>query len=222
MDPSDPAYAGQKDYGPFLLSVYDWWVLGFMTRFVWRFPAETYLNRYASLIGGTHLDIGPGSGYFLDNGAPAGTDITVLDPNTHVLDHCSKRLARFEPVAVEADALKPLPVEGPFDSIAMSFVLHCLPGPMENKALAIRNTAAVLGDDGVFFGGTVLGLEADHNAAARSVLKVANRQGGFDNLTDTEAGLEEALSQSFHEVDVESECSMAVFTARRPRRMVDD
>ena len=221
MDPSDPAYAGQKDYGPFLLSIYDWWVLRFMANYVWRSPIPPYLDRYASLVGARHLDIGPGSGYFLDHGAPAGTDITLLDPNTDVLDHCAKRLARFDPTTVEADALKPLPVDGEYHSIAMSFVLHCLPGPMENKARAARNAAAVLSEDGVLFGGTLLGLEADHNWAARSVLKVGNRQGGFDNLTDTTEGLEGILGASFDDVQVSTEHSIALFEARRPRRPGD-
>ena len=207
MDPSDPAYAGQKDYGPVLLSIYDWWVLRFMANNVWRAPMPPYLERYRSLIGARHLDIGPGSGYFLDHGAADGTDITLLDPNTDVLDHCAKRLARFAPSTVEADVLKPLPVEGPYDSAAMSFVLHCLPGPMENKARAVRNVAAVLDEEGVLFGGTVLGLDADHTWAARSVLKVANRQGGFDNETDTADGLGESLRESFEEVEVSTEHS---------------
>ena len=46
---------------------------------------------------------------------------------------------------------------GPFDSAALSYVLHCLPGPQSQKAAAIRNAAAVLAPEGVLFGGTVLG-----------------------------------------------------------------
>lgn len=219
MDPSDPAYAGQKDYGPALLTIYDWWVLRFMTRAIWRSPTPPYLDTYRDLIGERHLDIGPGSGYFLDEGAPIGTRITLLDPNPYVLEFCSKRLSRFDPVALEADALKPLPVDGPFDSVAMSFVLHCMPGPIHTKATAVRNAASVLTSDGVLFGGTVLGLDADHNAAARSVLRVANRQGTFDNLTDAVGGLEEILGESFEETQVQTQHSVAFFVARGPKQL---
>jgi hypothetical protein len=38
--------------------------------------------------------------------------------------------------------MKPLPVEGPFDFAALSYVLHCLRGPQSNKAVAIRNIAS--------------------------------------------------------------------------------
>lgn len=216
MEPGDPAYKGQQAYGPALLAVYDWWVLGFMARAVWKSPTPRILERYQPLFGVRHLDIGPGSGFFIDAAAPDGTKLTLLDPNRHVLNHCRKRLARFDPTVVEADVLKPLPVEGRFDSVALSFVLHCLPGPMETKAEAVRNAAAVLEQDGVLFGGTVLGLQERHSSPARAFLRVANRQGGFDNLTDTRQGLGEALSKLFSEVETEVVGSLALFSARKP------
>jgi SAM-dependent methyltransferase len=216
VDPSDPAYKGQKDYGRVLLAVYDWWVLGVMARFVMRSPTPLMVERYRSLFGQRHLDIGPGSGYFIDVAAPDGTELTLLDPNRDVLDHCARRLSRFNPTLVEADVLKPLPVRGPFDSVALSAVLHCLPGPMERKGRAIRNAASVLDSDGVLFGGTVLGLDEHHSAPARAFLKTANRQGGFDNLSDTRDDLENVLASSFNDVDVDVVGSFAFFTARKP------
>jgi len=36
MEKSDAAYKGQAGYNPFLLTIYDPWVLGFMARAVWR------------------------------------------------------------------------------------------------------------------------------------------------------------------------------------------
>jgi hypothetical protein len=38
----------------------------------------------------------------------------------------------MHPTTVEADVMKPLPVDGPIDSEALSVVLHCLPGPQYN------------------------------------------------------------------------------------------
>ena len=216
MDSSDPAYRGQKDYGPALLAVYDWWVLGFMARYVWKSPTPPIIERYRPLFGHRHLDIGPGSGYCIDVAARKDTHLTLLDPNRAVLEHCGRRLSRFTPKLVEADVLKPLPVDGRFDSVALSFVLHCLPGPMESKKVGIRHAASVLEADGVLFGGTVLGMEERHSAPARAFLKAVNRRGAFDNLTDTRHGLRSALSESFEEVDVAVDGSLALFTARGP------
>jgi ubiquinone/menaquinone biosynthesis C-methylase UbiE len=218
MDPSDPAYKGQKAYGPALLAVYDWWVLGFMARWVWRSSTPAIIERYRPLFGRRHLDIGPGSGYCIDVAAPEDMELTLLDPNRHVLDHCARRLARFKPAVVEGDVLKPLPVRGPFDSIALSFVLHCLPGPTERKATAIENAASVLDSEGVLFGGTVLGIDEQHSAAARLFLRAFNREGGFDNLGDRRNDLEAILSGSFDDVELDVVGSLALFTARKPRR----
>lgn len=217
MDPSDPAYAGQREYTPWLLAIYDAWVLGFMARAVWRCPTPPVVERYHRQVGQRHLDVGPGTGYFLDKaGLPPGTRVTLLDPNPNVLLHASRRLASINVTTVEADVLKPLPVEGPFDSVALNYVLHCLPGPQFRKAAAIRNVAAVLVPDGVLFGGTVLGSPAEHTLAARAILWSFNRQGAFDNLADTEEGLRQILKESFRTVEIDVVGSVAHFTATGP------
>ncbi len=142
--------------------------------------------------------------------------MTLLDPNPNVLAHASRRLAPLEVSAVEADVLKPLPVAGPFDSVALNFVLHCLPGPQRHKAVAIKNLATVLAPDGVFFGGTVLGGSTNHTLPARAVLRAFNWQGAFDNLGDTEVGLRQILEESFQNVEIDVVGSTAQFTATGP------
>jgi SAM-dependent methyltransferase len=217
VDRDDPAYKGQAGYNRFMLTIYDPFVLGFMTRAVWKSPMASGVERYRQLIGRRHLDVGPGTGYFIEKAAPpSGTEITLLDANPTVLAHCSRRLAAMEPNVVEADVMKPLRIDGRFDSAALSFVLHCLPGPLSNKAVAIRNIASVLEPDGVLFGGTVLGLNERHNRRARVVIRAFNRNGAFDNRGDTADGLREILESSFQDVTIDIVGSTALFTARRP------
>lgn len=219
MDPSDPAYAGQAGYTPRFLATYDRWVLGFMSRFVWRTSTPATVERYRNNVGRRHLEVGPGTGYFLaEAGLPLETEVTLLDPNGHVLEHASDALEGMMKVkTVEADVLKPLPVEGPFDSVGLNYVLHCLPGPQAQKATAIRNIAAVMDPEGVLIGGTLLGLSADHSLPARAVIRIGNWQGGFDCLDDTADGLRSILEASFDEVELEVGPSTADFTAREPR-----
>jgi SAM-dependent methyltransferase len=219
MDKSDPNYKGYRGYNRFLLTIYDPWVLGFMSRAVWRVPIPPGIEHYRRNLGRRHLDVGPGTGYFLEKAdPPAGTEITLLDPNPNVLARCSRRLAAMDPTTIQASVMEPLPVDGTFDSAALSFVLHCLRGPMENKARAIRNIAAVLEPDGVLFGGTVLGLAEHHTPQARLFLRGANKAGDFDNLGDTVEGLRRILEESFQDVEIEVVGSAAFFTARRPHR----
>jgi SAM-dependent methyltransferase len=217
VDRDDPAYKGQSGYNPFMLAIYDPWVLGFMSRAVWHLPVTPVVQRYRRNLRQRHLDVGPGTGYFIEKAAPpADTEITLLDPNPHVLRRAGRRLAAFQPTAVQADVMKPLPIDGPFDSAALSFVLHCLRGPIENKANAIRNIAHVLAPGGVLFGGTVLGIDEQHSKPARAFLRAANKEGGFDNLGDTAAGIRRILSESFSDVQMETVGSAALFTATGP------
>jgi SAM-dependent methyltransferase len=218
MDRSDPSYKGQSGYNGFMLAIYDPWVMGFMAPVVWKEPMHIALERYRQHLGKRHLDVGPGTGYLIRKAEPPeGTEITLLDPNPKVLEVCSRRLAALHPVAVEADVMKPLPLEGRFDSAALSFVIHCLRGPDDNKAIAIRNIADVLEPDGVLFGSTVLGTGAGHTNAARAFLRGANRQGAFDNLGDTADGLRDILGRSFRTVEVQVTRSVAHFSAVGPR-----
>jgi hypothetical protein len=118
-------------------------------------------------------------------------------------------LQRLDITTIEADVLKPLPVDGPFDSAALNGVLHCLPGPRSREAAAVANVAAVLAPTGVLFGASILG----DTWLARNMLRANNRRGTFDNLDDTEDGLRQILEASFARVEVETVGSMVVFTA---------
>jgi SAM-dependent methyltransferase len=218
MDRDDPAYRGQSEYTPFFLKVYDPVVIGFLTRVVWRCPTTLLVERYRRHIRPRHLDIGPGTGYFLERaGLRAGTPVTILDPNVHVLDHASRRLRDLDITAVEADVLKPLPLASTFDSAALHGVIHCLPGPLSRKAAAVANVAAVLAPTGVLFGVSLLGTAGPHTWLSRRILEANNRRGIFDNLGDTVEGLGEMLGASFAHVELETVGSMAIFAATNPR-----
>jgi SAM-dependent methyltransferase len=219
MDRNDPAYRGQADYTRLLLNLYDPVVIGFVSWFVWHCPAEPLLKGYRDHIRDRHLDVGPGTGYCIDkSGLADGSRVTIVDPNRNVLEHAARRLRRLDVTAVEADVLKPLPVDGPFDSAALNLVIHCLPGPLSRKATAVANVAAVLAPTGVLFGASVLGTSGAHSWLARRFLSAFNRRGAFDNLDDTEEGLREILAASFDHVELETVGSVAIFSATNPRR----
>ena len=74
MDRDDPAYRGQRDYTRLLLNLYDPLVLGPVARFVWQCPAGRLVDGYRRHVRDRHLDVGPGTGYFLDrSGLPLGS-----------------------------------------------------------------------------------------------------------------------------------------------------
>lgn len=219
LNQDEPGYKGFKDYTSGFLKIYDTWVLGFMAPRVWKMGDEPGLDLYRKHMGRRHLDVGPGTGYFIaESKPPKDSELTLVDPNPSVLDHCAGTLAAWKPTMVRANVLEPLPLQGPFDSAALTHVIHCLPGPMSAKALAIKHIASVLTVDGVLFGGTVLGLSAKHTWAARVFLRLANLQGGFDNRGDDVDGLRTMLEEYFREVEIETPTgSVAYFVASRPR-----
>ena len=134
MDRNDPAYRGQSDYNRALLRLYDPLVLGPIARFVWRFPTAEHVRLYREHIRPNHLDVGPGTGYFLEHaGLPDGSRVTILDPNENVLRHVKRRLTGLDVTAIPGDVLKPLPTPGPFNSAALSLVLHCLQGGAQDR-----------------------------------------------------------------------------------------
>jgi SAM-dependent methyltransferase len=169
MDRDDPAYRGQAGYNPFLLAIYDPFVLGFMARAVWRCPTPPVVARYRQHLGRRHLDVGPGTGYFIEQAAPpVGSEVTLLDPNPNVLARSSHRLAAMHPTTIEADAMKPLPGGGSGRSYRISWKLGSLSITAER-----------------------------HTRQARAVLWAFNRRGDFDNLGDTADGLRQILEESF-------------------------
>ena len=218
LDRDDPAYKGQRDFTPLALRFYDPFVLQFSAGWVWRCPLERLLENYRWHIRPNHLDVGPGTGYFLEHaGLPEGSEVTILDPNLNVLHRAAERLGALDVTAVEADVLKPLPVKGPFGSVGMNLVLHCLPGPMVRKSAAIRNVAKVLSPDGLFFGSTVLGDSGNHSWAARRMLDLYNGRGSFDNRLDTARASARSSTDRFEHVEFDVVGSVAIFFAMGPR-----
>jgi SAM-dependent methyltransferase len=187
---------------------------------VWRVPEGPILGNYQRNIRDGHLDVGPGTGWFINrSGLGDGARVTIMDPNPTVLEFASARLGRFDIDVVEADVCKPLPMPGHYQSAALNLVIHCLPGPQSRKAGAIANVAAVLAPDGVLFGATVLGEAGPHTWLSRRVLHAFNRRGAFDNLDDSETAVREMLEASFRQVDLEIAGSVAIFSARDPIRV---
>ncbi len=80
-----------------------------------------------------------------------------MDLNADSLAFAARRIARHRPETYRVDVLG-APVTGiaPFDSIGMTYLLHCLPGDIAAKARAFDAVRPCLAGDGVVFGATIL------------------------------------------------------------------
>lgn len=209
--------AGAAVYKPWVLQGYDVFVHGFSNAFAWRCPTRLLRALYAAHVTDTHLDVGVGSGYFLDRCRFPGRQprIVLVDLNPDALKFTARRIQRFQPGIHQANVLEPPTLEGgPFRSIALMYLLHCLPGTMRAKGVVFDHLGRYLAADGVLFGATILGQGVPHSALARALLQLYNARGIFGNAADSLADLEEALSSRFEQHEVRVQGSVAIFEAR--------
>jgi ubiquinone/menaquinone biosynthesis C-methylase UbiE len=208
---------GQAVYTPLVLGVYDWYVLGFSASLVWKCPSQTMLDHYNRHVGRRHLDVGVGTGYFLDRARfPSEPEITLFDLNPNSLAYAARRIERHRPTCVRGDVLEPNSLPGQYyDSIALSFLLHCLPDGGEGKWRAFTHLAGALQPGGVLFGSTIVAdapLRRQH-----WLMNLYNRKGIFSNAADTFDVLRAQLEERFRKVVLEQVGAVAFFAAREPR-----
>ncbi|MGY2031315.1 class I SAM-dependent methyltransferase [Nocardia gipuzkoensis] len=211
---------GAAPYSPTLLRVYDRWVLGANNSRVWRCDTSHLLEQYDRSLSGDHLDIGPGTGWFLaharfDVATPA---VELLDLNPAPLAMTSQRLRERGIIARthHGSVLSSLPVGRQFTSVAANLLMHCVPGGWDTKGIAFEHIAEATTDDGVFFGATVL-IEPT-TPLSRTAGAYFRRQGAFHNAADDEPGLRRALEASWGVVQLHRIGQIALWTAREPRR----
>lgn len=212
------ARAGQALYTGLLLSMYDAFVLGLSNRYFWRCPSSLLLRHYDANVSAAHLEVGVGTGYFLDRcrfPVPQPS-LALYDLMEHPLQVTARRISRYRPAVYQCDVLQPSPIEPEsFDSIGLNYVLHCLPGTIRSKGIVFDHLTPLLRPGGVIFGSTVLSNGVRHTPVAQALLAVYNRTGIFTNRDDDLDGLHEILAARFGEYRVEILGSVAVFTARR-------
>lgn len=207
---------GAAVYSPLILKLYDWWVLGISNRLAWRCPTSTVLLPFfRQHLGRRHLDVGVGSGFYLANAdLPAETELTLLDLNPNSLQAAAAR-SGIAAQCVRHDIMTPLPFSPhtAFDSISMFYLLHCLPGTLQDKEAALVHLKAHLAPGGRLYGATILGGEAGHNFFGSRLMAVYNRKGIFGNASDTMAGLSAILGRHFTQVELRRIGKVALFVA---------
>ena len=212
--PEEAVLAGQAVYSRALLAVYDVGVLWFSNRFVGRCPSRHMRALYDRKAGARHLDVGVGTGYFLDHCRfPTDTpSITLVDLNENSLRAAAKRIERYRPRVVRANVLEPLELgDVRFDSVGLNFLLHCVPGTIEDKSVVFRNLKPYVEPGGVFFGSTVLTGGVRHTALSRRVNALYNRKGIFANEADSLDGLRRVLEQELGSHELEVRGAVALF-----------
>ncbi len=86
------AKPGQAIYTRPFLTLYDLSMLGFFCSYIWICPSRHILGLYDQYVSANHLDIGVGTGYFLDHcKIPAANPrIALMDLNPNSLEIVQK------------------------------------------------------------------------------------------------------------------------------------
>ncbi len=211
--------AGHAFYTKRSLAVYDIAILGYFSRVAWRCPARRLLAHYDTHISANHLDVGVGTGYFLDRCTFPSTPprVALMDLNPTCLEVAARRVARYRPATYRADALEAVTIDAAlFDSIGLTYLLHCLPGSIRAKAVVFENLGALANPGATVFGATLLHGGVRRNWMARQVMARNNRHGIFSNAEDDLEGLTWAVTQHLTDSEVTVVGCVGLFSGRVP------
>jgi hypothetical protein len=125
-----------------------------------------------------------------------------LNPNC--LEAAGRRIARFHPEIYRQNVLEPVRQDiRRFDSISLTWLLHCFPGSIYSKAAVFENLKTLLNPGGVIFGGTLLHGGVHPHWLASRLMSVYNEKAIFTNMQDDLEGLKAVLQRSFSRSSVE-------------------
>jgi hypothetical protein len=209
---------GVAVYSRPVLAIYDVFVLGFTNTFVWKCRSPYILQFYNQNVSDKHLDVGVGSGYFLDQCKfPSPTpQIALMDLNENSLQKTAKRLRRYAPRSYRRNVLEPVEIgDSGFGSVGLNYLLHCLPGNMISKRAIFENLKPLLCRGGVIFGTTILGVDVRRNWLAGVYMKTFNSARVFSNYEDRREDLERGLGETFDRYEVTTRGCIAFFRAWR-------
>jgi SAM-dependent methyltransferase len=192
--------AGHAAYTPRMLSIYNFLILRIIVPYIWRCPLDNVIKLYNKNITSNHLEIGVGSGYFLENCKfPSDNPrLALMDLNPNSLKFTAGRVSQYNPEVYRGNILEPIETDiEKFDSIGVNAVIHCLPGKMHTKLVVFDHIKSLLNPGGVVFGSTILNIGVKQNWLTKKFMKNFNERRIFCNLEDDLSTLEEGLTERF-------------------------
>lgn len=209
--------AGHSIYTKQTLANYDFVVLGASNHLVWKCPTQRLLEHYNKHITANHLDVGVGTGYFLDRCQfPSPTPrVALMDLNSNALEFTAQRIARYKPEIYRQNVLEPISLSlEKFDSVGINYLLHCVPGSIESKSVAFNHLKALMNPNAIIFGSTLLQGGVQRSWFAKRLMDIYNKRGIFSNQQDDLEGLEQSLSKWLRNISVEVIGCAALFSGQ--------
>ena len=214
---------GQFFFSSMSHSLYDFLIYRFVAPYIWGCKTESVLDSYYHNLSDNHLEIGVGTGFLLDRSNPSKNHLrlSLMDLNKRCLEKSVARLERYSPGDYQRNIMHPLKLNNKrFSSIALNFVLHCVPGNFnpddpQYKGNAFQNIHQALESGGVFFGATVLADGVGRTFVAKVAMKILNTFNIFHNQHDHLKELQCAMESCFDVVEYELLGSVVLWRARK-------
>lgn len=213
---TDGSIAGQAVYSKKMLSVYDLWVLGISNSLIWKCRTKKILRWLNQSLTTNHLDVGVGTGYYLDRCSFPAPQIRLglLDLNHNSLETTSHRVKRYAPELYQTDILQPLPTQSHlFDSVSLNYLLHCLPGDLTSKAILFDHLESWLNSGALISGSTILHAGVPRGLTARRLMQFYNQKQIFSNTSDSLDELQSQLTSRYTDVEIKVVGCVALFRA---------
>jgi len=208
--------AGQAIYNKTTLFGYDF-VLGISNSYIWKCPSSLMETHYNANVSSNHLDVGVGTGYYLDRCRfPANKPrVALMDMNVNSLAYTSERLKRYQPETYQQNVLEKIETSiKPFDSIGLNYLLHCVPGAITEKAIIFDHLKKLMNPGARIFGSTILQGGVERSWLAQRLMAFYNKKGIFSNTKDSLSDLKNVLSQRFVNVKVDVVGCVALFSGQ--------
>jgi len=167
------------------IKFYDFLVNDLNCNYAWRCHKSNIFKNYQKNLRSNHLEIGPGSGYFLNPKFHKKeiSNLFLMDVNQPILEASQQNLEKhYSNIQLlnhnifnkELDSLK-------INSIGINYVLHCVPGPLDQK---LEKLHLNLPKNTNIFGATVISDFERQTELSKLELKVLNHKGIFNNKMD--------------------------------------
>jgi ubiquinone/menaquinone biosynthesis C-methylase UbiE len=207
----------QRFFNKTSLFFYDLLLYGVVSKYAWGCSIRRLDAHYRKYTSANHLEVGVGTGFLLNRVAfdAAHPRVALMDLSRECLNKTGRVVARYTPETYVQNLLEPVNQRiAQFDSIAINYVLHCVPGDFKEKGVVFTHLQALLTDDGVLFGTTVLSEQVRKNALAKLFMWLMNSLGVFNNRHDNECELKECLAAHFRVLQFELVGVTALFAVK--------
>jgi hypothetical protein len=141
----------------------------------------------------------------------------ALAPSTVDADRGQAAFTRtgLAPEVYRADVLQPIVLDvRRFDSVALNYVVHCLPASWPHKGAVFAHLKALLNPGGTLFGATLVQSDVPQSAVSAGLMHWFNARGTLHKQADTRTRLVKGLEQHLDEVRVEQVGCVALFSGR--------